>query len=170
MARESLTGNGHAASPRHFHHRYGPVYGLARTWRAAFPCAHRAQWLEVPGRGIPGAPTLAYRCGGSTGLAPVSRLTRREESRAGTRCRVRAGTTHGSAPRTHEVNCRRRPGAAPTAFHGAARARRSGSGLWRPVSRLRLAREAVGGGMHYCHWACQTTFKNGCYQLTYQNF
>ena len=32
--------------------------------------ASRAQWLHD-------GPTLAYRCGGSTGLAPVSRLTRR---------------------------------------------------------------------------------------------
>jgi hypothetical protein len=31
MTLEDRTGNGHAASPRHFHHRSRPVYGLART-------------------------------------------------------------------------------------------------------------------------------------------
>jgi len=31
MTQEGLTGNGHAASPRHFQNRTGPVYGLART-------------------------------------------------------------------------------------------------------------------------------------------
>jgi hypothetical protein len=35
--------HGHAASPRHFHHRPGPVYGLARTWRIVFPRAERTQ-------------------------------------------------------------------------------------------------------------------------------
>jgi len=47
MTQEGRTGNGHAASPRHLHPRCGPVYGLARSWRAAFPCATRAQWPEA---------------------------------------------------------------------------------------------------------------------------
>jgi len=59
MTQDSLTGNGHAASPRHFHDRTGPVYGLARTWRAAFPCATRAQWPGVSIRS--GAPLARPR-------------------------------------------------------------------------------------------------------------
>jgi len=34
--------NGCAASPRHFHQRSGPVYGLARTWSVAFPSLLRS--------------------------------------------------------------------------------------------------------------------------------
>ena len=66
------------------HHHLGPVYGLARTWFAAFPSAsrsvarrlyHEETYLRsVVVRGTLGEPTLAYRCGGSTGVAPVSRL------------------------------------------------------------------------------------------------
>ena len=74
-----------------------------------------------------GGPTLAYRCGGSTGLgsavsgqfavcrclscqlatanrrfaAPVSRLTRRERSRSGTRYRVQADSRSRKARRPH---------------------------------------------------------------------
>jgi len=54
--------------PQHFPTCCRPVSGLASLDPP--PSHDRSQWLV-------GGPALAYRCGGSTGVAPVSRLTGR---------------------------------------------------------------------------------------------
>jgi len=65
------------ASPRHFlTQRLKAGLRACEFWRAAFP-SREAQWHC-------GAPTLTYRCGGSTGIgkkpaAPVSRLSRAKD-------------------------------------------------------------------------------------------
>jgi hypothetical protein len=56
--------------------------------------------------GVIDAPTLAYRCGGSTGISPVSRLTRRAKLRSGTRYRMRVDGRLRKARRPHEVDCK----------------------------------------------------------------
>ena len=55
-------------SGRFLHSR--PIYGLAR--QNASPSHDCSQWHTD-------TPTLAYRCGGSTGISPVSRLTGRRK-------------------------------------------------------------------------------------------
>jgi hypothetical protein len=53
--------------------RPGPIYGLAR--QNAPPSHDCSQWLDPALVRVIGTSTLAYRCGGSTGISPVSRLT-----------------------------------------------------------------------------------------------
>jgi hypothetical protein len=122
-AREDRTGIGHAASPRHFHHRPRPVYGLTRL-DASPSRASDTQWLGPLLRPLD-APTLAYRCGGSTGfgsgglcrcphLFPVEPAAR---ARPGTRCRMRAGSAYGerASRKPCIVGTRRAPINAPLA-------------------------------------------------------
>jgi len=94
MARENTTGNLNpdrnwhlnTASPRYFlTQRFEAGLRAREFWRAAFP-SREAQWHC-------GAPTLTYRCGGSTGIgrrstAPVSRLSRVKDLNPGTWNRV----------------------------------------------------------------------------------
>lgn len=66
--------------------------------------ARAAHSGQEPLPGLLGAPTLAYRCGGSTGLPPVSRLTRCEKSRAGTRSRAQgSGLRIARSPRVGPI-------------------------------------------------------------------
>ena len=86
------------ATPRLIHRfRFGPVYGLTRLTARRLPrlespvaCGARSRFRL--------GPPLAYRCGGSTGVTPVSRLTSDANCSRGTRSGA-AGTHSRTARR-----------------------------------------------------------------------
>jgi hypothetical protein len=103
---------------------------------------------QEPLPGLLGAPTLAYRCGGSTGISPVSRLTRCEKSRAGTRSRVRGrGLRIARSPRVGLILDAR---AGPLKIRSAMR-QAPAAGRWfcAPCQPLKHRASGEGGGNHY---------------------
>jgi hypothetical protein len=177
MAQEDRTGNGHAASPRHFHHRRGPVYGLARNLDA--PPSH-ARLAHSGWKSRAGTPWHAHarlplrgqhRLFTCFPIVPPRGFARGHPvpSAAGRRLAERAPLPHGS-------NCKRQPLPAQSGLRGAGLPGYDACqrGFRRPVSRLRRAIAAAGEESTRAlreSWAacrassspgCQTTFKTGC--------